>query len=529
MKPLGPVPVKGLADAGRGLRADGGGAGADPPAGGRPARAHALRRPRRRAGAAPPRPAARRRRPRSGGGDRRRGRGGQVAPGLRVHPLASPAGLARPRERLRLLRQGHELPARDRSAQGLFRIQDRDDLREIREKVTGKLLTLDRALEPTLPALLALLDVPVDDRRLAGARPAPAPPAHARRREAAAAARSQEQPLLVGLRGPALDRRRDPGAARQPGREPGLGAPAAARELPSRVPARLGQQDVLQPAAARRAPGRERRRAAGGAPRRRPGLAPLKQLLVRAREPVLPRGDRPDAGGDEGAGGRARTLPADAAGRGDPGPGHGPGDPGGAHRPARPGGQAPPAGGRGHRQGRAVRAAPGDRRRCPDEALRRGLAHLQAAEFLYETGLFPDLEYTSSTRSRTRSRTAACCRSAAASSTRASSTRSRRSTGSPRRAASSGSPITPSGRGVGEGGALSPAGRAARRPRGRRSRTPGPGSSRRSVSSRRCRRASPRWSRPSRFASSCGRCWSSSVKSGGRWSACARPRPSPSD
>jgi len=30
----------------------------------------------------------------------------------------------------------------------------------------------------------------------------------------------------------------------------------------------------------------------------------------------------------------------------------------------------------------------------PDEALRRGLEHLQAAEFLYEAGLFPDLEYT---------------------------------------------------------------------------------------------------------------------------------------
>jgi predicted ATPase len=44
-----------------------------------------------------------------------------------------------------------------------FKIQDRDDIREIREKVTGKLLTLDRALEPTLPALLALLDLPVDD------------------------------------------------------------------------------------------------------------------------------------------------------------------------------------------------------------------------------------------------------------------------------------------------------------------------------------------------------------------------------
>jgi len=46
---------------------------------------------------------------------------------------------------------------------GYFKTQDRDDLRAIREKVTGKLLTLDRSLEPTLPALLALLDVPADD------------------------------------------------------------------------------------------------------------------------------------------------------------------------------------------------------------------------------------------------------------------------------------------------------------------------------------------------------------------------------
>jgi tetratricopeptide (TPR) repeat protein len=44
-----------------------------------------------------------------------------------------------------------------------FKIQDRDEPREIREKVTGKLLTLDRALQPSLPALLALLDLPLDD------------------------------------------------------------------------------------------------------------------------------------------------------------------------------------------------------------------------------------------------------------------------------------------------------------------------------------------------------------------------------
>ncbi len=44
-----------------------------------------------------------------------------------------------------------------------FQIEARDDARKIREKVTGKLLSLDRQLEPALPALLSLLDVPVED------------------------------------------------------------------------------------------------------------------------------------------------------------------------------------------------------------------------------------------------------------------------------------------------------------------------------------------------------------------------------
>jgi class 3 adenylate cyclase/tetratricopeptide (TPR) repeat protein len=44
-----------------------------------------------------------------------------------------------------------------------FKIHDRETHREIREKVTGKLLTLDESLKPALPALLALLDVPVED------------------------------------------------------------------------------------------------------------------------------------------------------------------------------------------------------------------------------------------------------------------------------------------------------------------------------------------------------------------------------
>ena len=44
-----------------------------------------------------------------------------------------------------------------------FGIEPRDDGRKILEKVTGKLLSLDRALEPALPAFLSLLDVPVEN------------------------------------------------------------------------------------------------------------------------------------------------------------------------------------------------------------------------------------------------------------------------------------------------------------------------------------------------------------------------------
>jgi DNA-binding NtrC family response regulator/tetratricopeptide (TPR) repeat protein len=43
-------------------------------------------------------------------------------------------------------------------------ITERDDQRVIREKVIGKLLALDRELEVALPAFLTLLDLPVDDR-----------------------------------------------------------------------------------------------------------------------------------------------------------------------------------------------------------------------------------------------------------------------------------------------------------------------------------------------------------------------------
>jgi class 3 adenylate cyclase/tetratricopeptide (TPR) repeat protein len=78
-----------------------------------------------------------------------------------------------------------------------FKIGDRDDHREMREKITGKLLALDRTLEPLLPPLLALLDVPVED----AAWPKLDPPAR-RARTLDAIKRlllreAQVQPLLV--------------------------------------------------------------------------------------------------------------------------------------------------------------------------------------------------------------------------------------------------------------------------------------------------------------------------------------------
>jgi class 3 adenylate cyclase/tetratricopeptide (TPR) repeat protein len=78
-----------------------------------------------------------------------------------------------------------------------FAIDDRDDLRTIREKMTGRLLTLDRSLELALPALLALLDVPVDDPAWRALEPAQ------RRQHTLDAVKrlllreAREQPLLV--------------------------------------------------------------------------------------------------------------------------------------------------------------------------------------------------------------------------------------------------------------------------------------------------------------------------------------------
>jgi class 3 adenylate cyclase len=52
-----------------------------------------------------------------------------------------------------------------------FQLEDSDDGRRMREKLTGRLLTLDAALGPTLSAFLALLEVPVEDPHWQGLDP----------------------------------------------------------------------------------------------------------------------------------------------------------------------------------------------------------------------------------------------------------------------------------------------------------------------------------------------------------------------
>ena len=79
-----------------------------------------------------------------------------------------------------------------------------------REKVTGRVLALDRALEDTLPYLFGLLGI-VEGRRSAGADgPADQAAADARGDQAHLPAREPQSAGRGDLRRPALDRRRRP-------------------------------------------------------------------------------------------------------------------------------------------------------------------------------------------------------------------------------------------------------------------------------------------------------------------------------
>jgi class 3 adenylate cyclase/tetratricopeptide (TPR) repeat protein len=276
---------------------------------------------------------------------------------------------------------------------GYFKIQDRDDLREIREKVTGKLLTLDRALEPTLPALLALLDVPVDDaswRTL--------DPAERRRRTLDAVRRlllreAHEQPLLLifedlhwidGETQAFLDTLVESlGSAHvlllvnyRPEYQQTWGSKTSYSQM---------RLDALPAESA----GELLEALLGDDP----SLAPLKQLLVKRGNPFFLEET-------------VRTLVETQALAGERG----------RYRLMQPiqSMQVPPTV-QAMLAARVDRLSPEDKRllqvasvvgkdvplallqaiaELAEEALRRGLDRLQASEFIYESGLFPELEYS---------------------------------------------------------------------------------------------------------------------------------------
>jgi AAA ATPase domain/Adenylate and Guanylate cyclase catalytic domain len=93
-------------------------------------------------------------------------------------------------------------------------VDDGDDARTIRAKIIGQVLTLNEAMQETVPALLWLLDVLPGRQPLPHDRAPAAPPAHPRGAQARAAARESGAAPAPGLRGFTLDRHRDPCLAR---------------------------------------------------------------------------------------------------------------------------------------------------------------------------------------------------------------------------------------------------------------------------------------------------------------------------
>ena len=275
------------------------------------------------------------------------------------------------------------------------RIQERDDPREIRERVAGKLLTLDRALEPLLTPLLALLDVPVDD----AAWDALDPPQR-RQRTLEAVKRlllreSQVQPLLV-----LFEDLHWIDAETQALLDGLIESLPTARILllvnyrPEYQHAWGGKTyylqlriDPLPPESAD-----ELLNALLGEDRT---LEPLKRVLIERTE-----------GNPFFLEESVRTLVETQVLVGERG----------AYRLAKaPDAWQIPATAQAILAARIDRLAPEDKRLLqaaavigkdvpfallqaiadmPEDSLRRGLSHLQAAEFLYETSLFPDLEYT---------------------------------------------------------------------------------------------------------------------------------------
>jgi class 3 adenylate cyclase/tetratricopeptide (TPR) repeat protein len=276
-----------------------------------------------------------------------------------------------------------------------FQIEARDEARKVREKVTGKLFSLDRALEPSLPAFLWLLDVPVEDPQWEKLEPS-----QRRQRTLDGVKRlllreSQVQPVLVLFEDlhwidPETQALLDSlveslPAARllllvnyRPEYQHGWSGKTYYRQL---------RIDALPPASADEL--------LEGLLGNDPSLRLLKRLLIERT------GGNPFFLEES-----VRTLVETKALAGERG----------AYRLAKASqGFQIPATAQGILASRIDRLAPEDKRLLqaaavigkdvpfdllqaiaegPEEALRTGLTHLLAGEFLYEARLFPDLEYT---------------------------------------------------------------------------------------------------------------------------------------
>jgi tetratricopeptide (TPR) repeat protein len=276
-----------------------------------------------------------------------------------------------------------------------FQIEDGDDGRRVREKVTGRLLTLDPALGPSVPAFLALLEVPGEDAAWQALEPA-----QRRQRTLDALKRlllreSQVQPLLL-----VFENLHWIDAETQAFLD-GLVASLPAARLLLLVNYRPEYQhgwhqktyytqlrlDPLPPASAEAV----LQRLLGDDP----SLEPPKQRLIERtqgnpfflEESVRTLVETQGLVGERGAYRLAKAFPsiqvpatvqAVLAARIDRLP---PEEKQLLQTAAVIGTEVPLA---------LLQAIAG----VPEAPLRRGLTHLQAAEFLYETRLFPDIEYT---------------------------------------------------------------------------------------------------------------------------------------
>ena len=246
-------------------------------------------------------------------------------------------------------------------------VEEQDDPRTVRAKVTGQVLTLDEALQDTIPALLSLLEVLPDDSPFRTL-----DPPQRRQRLLAALKRvllreSQVQPLLLVFEDlhwidaetqALLDSLVEslPTARLlllvnyRPEYQHSWGSKTYYTQL---------RLDPLPPESAEAF--LQALLGDGVGAQHAAPLQALKQLLDCAHrgQPLLSGGMRAHPGGDRGTGRRTRGISPGAGAADHSGAGHGAGRAGGTHRPIAAGGEAAPAnGGRGWHRG-ALAAAPG--------------------------------------------------------------------------------------------------------------------------------------------------------------------------